>query len=108
LAENPDHQLVMPTVGADIAFGLVEESVTSPNTPASRRSFGSSEFAMQRRPIYALSGVKTAGGDRRCDRASVEVLLLDEPTARSDSQRLVAQVRRLVKPGSNCPLGDIA
>jgi energy-coupling factor transport system ATP-binding protein len=23
--QNPDHQLVMPTVGADVAFGLVDE-----------------------------------------------------------------------------------
>jgi energy-coupling factor transport system ATP-binding protein len=27
--QNPDHQLVMPTVGADVAFGLVEEKFIS-------------------------------------------------------------------------------
>jgi len=26
--QNPDHQLVMPTVGADIAFGLVSENLS--------------------------------------------------------------------------------
>jgi energy-coupling factor transport system ATP-binding protein len=26
--QNPDHQLVMPTVGADVAFGLVAEKLT--------------------------------------------------------------------------------
>jgi len=26
--QNPDHQLVMPTVGADVAFGLVEENLS--------------------------------------------------------------------------------
>ena len=26
--QNPDHQLLMPTVGADIAFGLVEEKLS--------------------------------------------------------------------------------
>ncbi|NJK29617.1 MAG: ATP-binding cassette domain-containing protein, partial [Acaryochloris sp. SU_5_25] len=25
--QNPDHQLVMPTVGADVAFGLVAENL---------------------------------------------------------------------------------
>jgi energy-coupling factor transporter ATP-binding protein EcfA2 len=28
--QNPDHQLVMPTVGADVAFGLVSENLTMP------------------------------------------------------------------------------
>ena len=32
--QNPDHQLVMPTVGADVAFGLVEEKLP----PAAVRS----------------------------------------------------------------------
>ena len=27
--QNPDHQLVMPTVGADVAFGLVEEKLSN-------------------------------------------------------------------------------
>ncbi|MBD0345037.1 MAG: ATP-binding cassette domain-containing protein, partial [Coleofasciculus sp. Co-bin14] len=32
--QNPDHQLVMPTVGADVAFGLVEEKLSIPQVQA--------------------------------------------------------------------------
>ena len=101
--QNPDHQLVMPTVGADIAFGLVDENLSL----ATIRSRVSEALAavnlahLMRRPIYALSGgqkqrVAIAGAiARHC-----HVLLLDEPTALldQDSQlELVAQVRDLVK-----------
>ncbi|BAU14723.1 polyamine-transporting ATPase [Leptolyngbya sp. NIES-3755] len=101
--QNPDHQLVMPTVGADVAFGLVDEGLTIAQIrerveeSLSAVSLG----AFQRRPIYALSGgqkqrVAIAGAiARHCD-----VLLLDEPTALldPDSQlELVAQVQTLVK-----------
>ncbi len=101
--QNPDHQLVMPTVGADVAFGLVEEKLS----PASVRRRVDEALAavnlleLHRRPIYALSGgqkqrVAIAGAlARRC-----EVLLLDEPTALLDPDSqldLVAQVQNLVK-----------
>ena len=101
--QNPDHQLVMPTVGADVAFGLVEEKLS----PASVRRRVDEALAavnlleLQRRPIYALSGgqkqrVAIAGAlARQC-----EVLLLDEPTALLDPDSqldLVAQVQNLVK-----------
>jgi energy-coupling factor transport system ATP-binding protein len=101
--QNPDHQLVMPTVGADIAFGLVEERLsireTRQRVEEALDAVNLLEFA--RRPIYALSGgqkqrVAIAGAiARHC-----QVLLLDEPTALldPDSQRdLVAQVQHLVK-----------
>lgn len=101
--QNPDHQLVMPTVGADVAFGLVEEKLSSAEV---RRRVEQALAAvnlleLQRRPIYALSGgqkqrIAIAGAlARRC-----EVLLLDEPTALLDPDAqldLVAQVGRLVK-----------
>lgn len=101
--QNPDHQLVMPTVGADIAFGLVRENLN----PAQVRSRVLESLAavnlleFSRRPIYALSGgqkqrVAIAGAIA----AHCDVLLLDEPTALldPDSQlELVAQVQRLVK-----------
>jgi len=101
--QNPDHQLVMPTVGADVAFGLAGESLT---TVQVRQRVDEALDAVNllpliRRPIYALSGgqkqrVAIAGAlARQCD-----VLLLDEPTALldPDSQlELVAQVQRLVK-----------
>ncbi len=101
--QNPDHQLVMPTVGADVAFGLVEEKLP----PAAIRARVEEALAavnllgLQRRPIYALSGgqkqrVAIAGALAR----NCAVLLLDEPTALldPDSQlELVASVRKLVK-----------
>jgi energy-coupling factor transport system ATP-binding protein len=101
--QNPDHQLVMPTVGADVAFGLVEEKLSQASV---RRRVDEALAAvnlleLQRRPIYALSGgqkqrVAIAGAlARQC-----EVLLLDEPTALLDPDSqldLVAQVQNLVK-----------
>jgi energy-coupling factor transport system ATP-binding protein len=101
--QNPDHQLVMPTVGADVAFGLVAENL-SPLQIRQRVEEALDAVSLlhlQRRPIYALSGgqkqrVAIAGAiARHCD-----VLLLDEPTALldPDSQlELVAQVNHLVK-----------
>lgn len=101
--QNPDHQLVMPTVGADVAFGLVEEKLPTAaiRTRVAEALEAVNLLALLRRPIYALSGgqkqrVAIAGAlARRC-----EVLLLDEPTALldPDSQiELVASVQRLVK-----------
>ncbi|MBE9144668.1 energy-coupling factor ABC transporter ATP-binding protein [Planktothrix mougeotii] len=101
--QNPDHQLVMPTVGADIAFGLVEDQL--PWIEVKQRVEDALAavklLELQRRPIYALSGgqkqrIAIAGAlARHC-----EVLLLDEPTALldPDSQNdLVIEVQRLVK-----------
>ena len=56
--QNPDHQLVMPTVGADVAFGLVAERLSQVQI---RNRVEDSLSAvnlleLQRRPIYALSG----------------------------------------------------
>jgi len=101
--QNPDHQLVMPTVGADVAFGLVEEKLPAAAVRVRvEEALGAVNLqTLQLRPIYALSGgqkqrVAIAGAiARRC-----EVLLLDEPTALLDPDSqldLVAGVRRLVK-----------
>ncbi len=101
--QNPDHQLVMPTVGADIAFGLVKEKLSPPEVQARvGEALQAVNLAdMARRPIYALSGgqkqrIAIAGAiARHCS-----VLLLDEPTALldTDTQReLVIQVQKLVK-----------
>jgi energy-coupling factor transport system ATP-binding protein len=101
--QNPDHQLVMPTVGADVAFGLVEEklSIAQVRARVSEALTAVNLVDLQRRPIYALSGgqkqrIAIAGAiARQC-----EVLLLDEPTALLDPDTqldLVVQVRHLVK-----------
>jgi energy-coupling factor transport system ATP-binding protein len=101
--QNPDHQLVMPTVGADVAFGLVEEKLPTAMVRARVEEALNAVnlLSLQRRPIYALSGgqkqrVAIAGAIAR----NCEVLLLDEPTALLDPDSqldLVASVHRLVK-----------
>jgi energy-coupling factor transport system ATP-binding protein len=101
--QNPDHQLVMPTVGADVAFGLVDEHL--PLAEIRNRVDDALSainlLELKRRPIYALSGgqkqrVAIAGAiARHC-----HVLLLDEPTALLDPDSqidLVKRVRDLVK-----------
>ncbi|NEP45450.1 MAG: energy-coupling factor ABC transporter ATP-binding protein, partial [Okeania sp. SIO2H7] len=101
--QNPDHQLVMPTVGADVAFGLVDEHLSMKVTHERvEEALNAVKLLhLQRRPIYALSGgqkqrIAIAGAlARHCN-----VLLLDEPTALLDPDSqidLVAQVQRLVK-----------
>lgn len=100
--QNPDHQLVMPSVETDVAFGLASESLTSKQVQERVAEALDSVglLDLRRRPIYALSGgqkqrVAIAGALAR----NSELILLDEPTALLDpgnQQDLVQQVRRLV------------
>ena len=101
--QNPDHQLVMPSVGADVAFGLVDENLTlvEVRKRVDDALAAVNLSAFKQRPIYALSGgqkqrVAIAGAiARHC-----EVLLLDEPTALLDPESqidLVRSVSQLVK-----------
>ncbi|MEO0808287.1 MAG: energy-coupling factor ABC transporter ATP-binding protein [Cyanobacteria bacterium J06643_4] len=101
--QNPDHQLVMPTVGADVAFGLVKEKldIQQVRQRVEEALSAVNLLHLQRRPIYALSGgqkqrVAIAGAiAQHC-----QILLLDEPTALLDPDSqidLVRQVQALVK-----------
>ncbi len=100
--QNPDHQLVMPTVGADIAFSLghrpLSHALLQERVQAVLQAVDLDGF--QRRPIYALSGGQkqrvAIAGELARER---EILLLDEPTALLDREYqldLVSLVRRLV------------
>ncbi len=100
--QNPDHQLVMPSVGADIAFSLNGEALNywQVRERVSAALQAVNLQGLERRPIYALSGgqkqrVAIAGAiARQC-----RVLLLDEPTALLDpesQQELLGYVRQLV------------
>ena len=101
--QNPDHQLVMPTVGADIAFGLVSENLSSVQVKQRVREAldAVNLLNLERRPIHALSGgqkqrIAIAGAVAR----NCEAILFDEPTALLDHDtqlELVAQVRSLVE-----------
>lgn len=101
--QNPDHQLVMPTVGADIAFGLVSENLSTVQTRARVKEAldAVNLLELERRPIHALSGgqkqrIAIAGAVAR----NCEAILFDEPTALLDPDtqlELVAQVQNLVK-----------
>ena len=101
--QNPDHQLVMPTVGADIAFGLVSENLSYGETQERVvEALGAVNLAqMLRRPIYALSGgqkqrVAIAGAIAR----HAEVLLLDEPQRLLEPE-LLAKLRTIAQGRHN-------
>lgn len=101
--QNPDHQLVMPSVGADVAFGLAQAGLAYPEVRQRvLEALQAVNLApLVNRPTYALSG----GQKQRVAIAGViaqrrDILLFDEPTALLDPDaqlELVAQVRDLIK-----------
>lgn len=95
---DPDAQIVMPTVGEDIAFGLRRRGLTkdemSARTQAALTAYGLADHADH--PAHLLSG----GQKQLLALASVlvtepELLVLDEPTTLLDL-RNAAMVRRVV------------
>jgi energy-coupling factor transport system ATP-binding protein len=86
----------MPTVGADVAFGLVAEQLplAAIQGRVNEALAAINLLDLKRRPIYALSGgqkqrVAIAGAlARHCP-----VLLLDEPTALLDPDSQIDLVR---------------
>lgn len=101
--QNPDRQLVMPTVGADVAFGLANKNLSGDLVREKvKLALSAVNLAhMEKRPVYALSGgqkqrIAIAGEIAR----DCKILLLDEPTALLDPESqidLVRQVQTLVK-----------
>ncbi|MEN9207680.1 MAG: ABC transporter ATP-binding protein [Gloeomargarita sp. GMQP_bins_120] len=99
--QNPDHQVVMPSVGADVAFGLagLPPQQWAERVEQALRLVGLWE--LHNRPVYSLSGgqkqrLAIAGALAR----QVPILLLDEPTAFLDPEQqldLAQQVQQLVR-----------
>ncbi|MCA1403535.1 energy-coupling factor ABC transporter ATP-binding protein [Ensifer sp. IC3342] len=93
--QNPQHQLIMPIVSDDIAFGLKNRGLPqheiAARTEAALRRFGVTHLA--RRRVHELSGGET----QLVAMASVvvtgpKILILDEPTNQLDlrNRRMVA------------------
>lgn len=103
--QNPDHQVVLPTAGADVAFGLGRLGL--PDAVAARRAAAALArvglAGLETRPVHTLSGgqkqrVAVAGALAQGPR----VLLLDELTTfldAEDAAGVLAAVRAAVGPG---------
>eukprot|EP00252_Welwitschia_mirabilis_P003300 TRINITY_DN13393_c0_g1_i1.p1 TRINITY_DN13393_c0_g1~~TRINITY_DN13393_c0_g1_i1.p1 ORF type:complete len:269 (-),score=64.19 TRINITY_DN13393_c0_g1_i1:182-988(-) len=100
--QNPDHQVVMPTVEADVAFGLgqvqLNEDDVKDRVTKALEAVGMAEYLQ--RPIQTLSGgqkqrVAIAGALAESSR----VLLLDELTTfldESDQSGVIEAIRNAV------------
>ena len=103
--QNPDHQVVLPTAGADVAFGIGRLGL--PDAVAARRAVAALArvglAGLEMRPVHTLSGgqkqrVAVAGALAQGPR----VLLLDELTTfldAEDAAGVLAAVRAAVGPG---------
>ena len=98
--QNPDHQLLLPSCGSELAFHLPEGTALSTAVIDQALEQVGLE-GMADRPIHSLSG----GQKQRLAIASAlvsgaQLLLLDEPTALldPDSQQSVLQLIRQLSP----------
>lgn len=96
--QNPDHQVVMPTVEADVAFGLGKFNLTMdeirPRVAKALDTVGMYEYLQK--PVHTLSGgqkqrVATAGALAE----SCKVLLLDELTTFLDENDQIGVIKAL-------------
>ncbi|KAI3875341.1 hypothetical protein MKX03_027435 [Papaver bracteatum] len=104
--QNPDHQVVMPTVEADVAFGLGKFNLTQDEVKSrvekALDAVGMSDYIQ--RPVQTLSGgqkqrVAIAGALAE----TCEVLLLDELTTFLDESDQMG----VIKAVKNCLGGDV-
>lgn len=104
--QNPDHQVVMPTVEADVAFGLGKFDLTQDEVKSrvekALDAVGMSDYIQ--RPVQTLSGgqkqrVAIAGALAE----TCEVLLLDELTTFLDESDQMG----VIKAVKNCLGGDV-
>ncbi|RZC66064.1 hypothetical protein C5167_009759 [Papaver somniferum] len=104
--QNPDHQVVMPTVEADVAFGLgkfnLSQDEVKSRVEKALDAVGMSDYIQ--RPVQTLSGgqkqrVAIAGALAE----TCEVLLLDELTTFLDESDQMG----VIKAVKNCLGGDV-
>ncbi|KAI3974641.1 hypothetical protein MKX01_029631 [Papaver californicum] len=104
--QNPDHQVVMPTVEADVAFGLgkfnLAQDVVKSRVEKALDAVGMSDYVQ--RPVQTLSGgqkqrVAIAGALAE----TCKVLLLDELTTFLDESDQMG----VIKAVKNCLGGDV-
>ncbi|MCD7457418.1 hypothetical protein HAX54_035041 [Datura stramonium] len=93
--QNPDHQVVMPTVEADVAFGLGKLNLT-PNEIRTRVARALDAVGMYEYLIHTLSGgqkqrVATAGALAE----ACKVLLLDELTTFLDETDQIGVIKAM-------------
>lgn len=96
--QNPDHQVVMPTVEADVAFGLGKLNLT-PNEIRTRVAKALDAVGMYeylKKPVHSLSGgqkqrVATAGALAE----ACKVLLLDELTTFLDETDQIGVIKAM-------------